>query len=446
MSGFLLNPYDASLDLSNKDDRKLYHDACKGLPEKCQFDGKKENFQDFIKLIEKEFKKTRVMEALEISTEWDDSASDIESKKMPTARGLIDIFKSKQVTQDQILAHSELVWASTAHGSTTPRYFKRFNTPPTTTNDIEDARNQRRLKHVMMGWKLWNSLTAKFQIEITSGKQEFERNDECDGPLLWDYIRRRVNPTTTVGASKLKDDIETKKLSDFDHDIIRYNTWFCDTRESITKEEGEGYTEYLRSLFRAYQTSNNQEFLDSVAEEKRKWTQGKLRADYDYTELMELGRLTFNNLVDDDSWSTVKQKVEADKEKNFLALATEILQQAKIANRTPEPRDKGNKDPKRTYKEWRYQNPDGATTKVVDGTTMSWCTKDCHAKPMWCGRTKCHSKAEFAEFLKKKGEKGTKREFTSTPKVTDEFKIALAALTTPEDYAMLDSQFFQVKE
>ena len=77
---------------------------------------------------------------------------------------------------------------------------------------------------------------------------------------------------------------------------------------------------------------------------------------------------------------------------------------------------------------------------------MSWCTKDCHAKPMWCGRTKCLSKAEFAEFLKKKSEKATKREFTSTPKVTDEFKIALAALTTPEDYAMLDSQFFQVKE
>ena len=68
MSTFLLNPYDAKLDLSSKDDRKLYHDACKGLSDN-KFDGKKEHFQNFIKLVENEFKKTRVMEALEISTE-----------------------------------------------------------------------------------------------------------------------------------------------------------------------------------------------------------------------------------------------------------------------------------------------------------------------------------------------------------------------------------------
>ena len=74
-----------------------------------------------------------------------------------------------------------------------------------------------------------------------------------------------MNPSTTVGVSKLKEDIETKKLSDFNHDVIKYNTWFCDTRESIMKEEGPGFSEYLRSLFRAYQTSNNQEFFDAGA-------------------------------------------------------------------------------------------------------------------------------------------------------------------------------------
>ena len=103
-----------------------------------------------------------------------------------------------------------------------------------------------------------------------NAKHEFEHNDECDSPLLWDYIRRRINPTTTVGASRLKDEIESKKLADFDHNVTKYNTWFTDTREEIMKEEDEGFPEYLRSLFRAYQTSHNQEFLDAVAEEKRK--------------------------------------------------------------------------------------------------------------------------------------------------------------------------------
>ena len=223
MSTFLLNPYDACLDLSSKDDRKLYHDACKGLTDN-KFDGKKENFNDFIKLIENEFQKTRVMEALEITTEWDISASDTEDQKMPTAEGTINSFRSKQLTKEEVLAHVELVWPPTPHGTATPRYFKRFTSSPTTTDELEKERNQRRLKHVMMGWKLWNSLTASFQIELMGGKPEFERNNECDGPLLWDYIRRRVNPSTTVGASKLKEMIETKTLSNFNHDVLKYDT------------------------------------------------------------------------------------------------------------------------------------------------------------------------------------------------------------------------------
>ena len=45
MTTFLLNPYDADLDLANKDDRKLFQDASKGFSAKEEiFDGKKENF------------------------------------------------------------------------------------------------------------------------------------------------------------------------------------------------------------------------------------------------------------------------------------------------------------------------------------------------------------------------------------------------------------------
>ena len=63
----------------------------------------------------------------------------------------------------------------------------------------------------------------------------------------------------------MKDDIETKKLVDFDHDVTKYSTWLCDKRGSILKEEGEGFSKYLRSLFRAYQSSNNEKKLDAVA-------------------------------------------------------------------------------------------------------------------------------------------------------------------------------------
>ena len=121
---------------------------------------------------------------------------------------------------------------------------------------------------------IWNSLTSAFQIEIMPHKQEFQRGQEHDGPLLWDYIRRRVKPSTTVGASKLKDDIENKSLKDFGEDVSKYNSWFTDTREQTIREEGEGYNEYTRSLFRAYRTSSNDDFREAIAAEKRNWTRG----------------------------------------------------------------------------------------------------------------------------------------------------------------------------
>ena len=67
MSKFLLNPYDAVLDLADKDDMKLFQEGCKGLQKEDIFDGKKQNYSNFVKLIERDFTSTRTMEALEVS-------------------------------------------------------------------------------------------------------------------------------------------------------------------------------------------------------------------------------------------------------------------------------------------------------------------------------------------------------------------------------------------
>ena len=75
MSTFMLNHYDAILDLNNKDDRKLYLDVCKGIDKEDQFDSKREHFHDFTKILEINFKKTRVWVAFEINVAWDETAS-----------------------------------------------------------------------------------------------------------------------------------------------------------------------------------------------------------------------------------------------------------------------------------------------------------------------------------------------------------------------------------
>ena len=61
-------------------------------------------------------------------------------------------------------------------------------------------------------------------MDITGSKEDYQPGQENDGPLLWGFIRRRINPATTVGGSKLKNKIEIMKASTFDNESIRYNT------------------------------------------------------------------------------------------------------------------------------------------------------------------------------------------------------------------------------
>ena len=449
MSSFLLNPYDATLNLADKDDRKIFQEGCKGLKDKEIFDGKKLNYGNFVKLIEPGLTSTRTMTALEISTAWDSNGSSTEAKRIPDANGIIDIFKSNKATPEEIKHHCGLVWAKTDFGADTPQYFKVFATAPTDTSELQAFRNAQQLKHVMMGNKIWESLSSPFKIDISGSKAEYQRCQENDGPLLWDFIRRRVNPTTTVGASKLKDDIEGTKVSAFDNDIVQYNTWFDDTRELIIKEEGDGYNEYLRSMFRAYLSCDDKEFADTIKDERRKWTQGKLGTSYTYRELMDLGRLTYNNLLDEGSWNSKASAKKSD-EKNYLALATELMTKMKsYADRDGGPnggvRNERQGDGERpTYLPWRFENKDNKPTKVVRGSTMNWCKNDCHEKPMWCGRKNCLNRADYSAAWQKK--KDSKDSNSGNDTSSSEFRIALAAMTSPEDFEALQAQFASLKE
>ena len=58
------------------------------------------------------------------------------------------------------------------------------------------------------------------------------------------------------------------------------------------------------------------------------------------------------------------------------------------------------------------------------------------------------NKAEFAEMMKRKKMSKEKEEQPENGKVkvSKDFKIALAALTTAEDFQLLEEQFFSSKE
>ena len=266
---------------------------------------------------------------------------------------------------------------------------------------------------------------------------------EYDGPLLWDFIRRRVNPSTSVRASKLKERLEKAKLEDFDHDVIRYNSWFDDMRGEITKEEGEGYSEYLRTMFRTYLTSNNQSFLESINAEERDWMQGKVRPGYGYRDLMNLGRLTYNNLVNKGDWKATKETTQDDPANKYLALATEIIRTLGTPNGTRN--GQGGAGEGGNQQGWRFSNPENLQQKKIGGRVMKWCSSDCHRKPQWCGRRNCLNNADYEEAVKKRKEKRSTKDTTTIHNPKD-FRMALAALTTKEDFDPLEKQFFSVKE
>eukprot|EP00957_Ditylum_brightwellii_P192339 14642137-Ditylum_brightwellii.AAC.2 len=190
----------------------------------------------------------------------------------------------------------------------------------------------------MLGKLLWNSLDSDFQLELLSHKDKYKVSRNINGVLLWQFIVDMVNPSTKVSIAILKDEIESAKMDDFNHNVKKFNTWFSDKRNLIVKEAGEdGYTEYLRCLFKTYLTAVDPEFLEAVTLEWRLWMMGRQADSYEYTDLMQFVLTLFNNCTALIKWEgrkgqlTNKKGSGADNLK-FLALMTAIQMVIKGGN------------------------------------------------------------------------------------------------------------------
>eukprot|EP00957_Ditylum_brightwellii_P203939 15336852-Ditylum_brightwellii.AAC.1 len=241
---FILNPYDNALDLSDKEDRKLFENGAKGL------------------------ESVRLTKVLEIATDWGAWAV---VPRPPQTTG--NIFDKKEVTKDALNTHVDIVWANTGFRGgveETPNYFKAMM--PMDTPALEAERNQRKLKHVILGNMIWYSLTSNFQIELMAKETNFKQGDDFDRAMLWHQIVTQVKPSTKAAIGNLKDKLEMAKMDNFGHDIRKLNTWFIDQCNKIVREVGkEGYTEYLHSLFCAYKMAKDKEFLKAMKDKETKW-------------------------------------------------------------------------------------------------------------------------------------------------------------------------------
>ena len=439
MTKFILNPYNQELDLTKKDHLRLYIDGYAGLREGVKFNGKSENYPSFVKLIGKRMEEIRVKECLQIATEWETSGTNPEF--LVEAR-ILNLFDTNGATKAQINHHVGLIWADTDKDQT-DKLPIMVDTKLRDNAELDKIRNFLRLKHAMFGSLLWNSLTSSFQLEIVRQDQEnFREGNEYDGVKLWYFIRAHVNPTTTIGASGFKDEIESATMSIFKDDVKAYNTWFDDKRKAIIKEEGEGkYNEYIQSVFRTYLTLKNTEFVDTIKAKKREWSNGRKPDTYSYRDVMKLARTTFNNLNAEKGWKNPhddnkEKEAKINDDPKFLALTAQIEKLEKAINAKKGNNSNNGDGNNRTG--WRYQNPDNKTELVRNNKTHKWCDKDCHPQPQWCSRPNCMNKADYKKAMENK----QKANVGQNNKFSNNFKVALSAIVSDEDYKALETQFF----
>ena len=176
---FCLNPYDKKVDLTSRDGLKLYADTKHGLDKEDRFDGSKEKYLKFSKLMDKTFKTFQMMEIFKVPTVWEATLP-----INPTPEGIVNLFESNTATKEQIKAQADKVWGNTAHGAQTPAYFKIFGTKPVDTDTLNEERNNAETKHMMAGANIWNSLTSDFQLELLEQESVFNRDDKYDGMEL----------------------------------------------------------------------------------------------------------------------------------------------------------------------------------------------------------------------------------------------------------------------
>ena len=97
-----------------------------------------------------------------------------------------------------------------------------------------------------------------------------------------------------------------------------------------------------------------------------------------------------------------------------------------------------------TYQAWRYENPENKATKEVRSSTIKWCKNDWHDQPMWYGRKNCLNRADYPAVQKKKNAENESKPDDHND--NSKFKISLADMTSPEDFAVLQELFKALKD
>jgi len=353
--GIIFSPWQGDIDLNTKQGKALWDEGI--TPMESKFTGQGKDLVRFIALVTNQVAKCY----------W---------------HSIVTVNNKSLLTHYGEISKAEVVADRTAR-----------RTAPIAT--LADARP--RINALMLFHFLYNSLGPLPQKKLNTRLAEIDQ----DGPLLLKMILDDTFIATNASTYTIKEQFYDLHLKQYKWNVQALN---LDVREKCADLKAAGNasdeTDLMISLFRAYNTSTNDEFKNSVLFWKNEWNANTFttaeelmtRADAKYVELRSMGTWGKQSNKDQQIVALTMQLEELLKNKQPSS-ASSVATTTTTSTKTSD--SKKNQVPK-----WKYDKSlSAAGTLERNGKTYHWCTGPGHqGKAMWtihkpgtCGKDSSHS-------------------------------------------------------
>ena len=312
---FETNPFSGNINPSNSNGLKLYQAATAARDEADLLSLKIANATQFIDAMKEDATKF-AWGKLTASVEETISVPGTGAKKVK--RDVLRDFK--HLTVNKVRIHMNKVFESKTPSTNVPTSsLKMFDIDPANDTDDKDT-FYLRVRANMIGLRILASLD-KTSVKSLKMKEElylWENNNGekfYDGPTMLQICIEKVNPSTRVGVSQLKESLRSIKAATFGHNVRDLTDKMDSTYRDII-QRGSTHDDYVMDLFNALLTCKNSIFNAYIQREKDKWDTGM---DIDPDSLISDAVTKYNNMVAKKEW----KQVEAPNSK-IAALTTQL--------------------------------------------------------------------------------------------------------------------------
>jgi hypothetical protein len=373
-----LSPWDGELDLSTKTGKSLWNEGIKPLETK--FSGQGKDLPRFLADVSIRVNKCK----------W---------------QGILTINGKSLLKNYGEISQQDVELATTV----------RNRVPLRTLSDTRPRVNALMLFHF-----LYDSLGPAPLKKLSTKLSDLNE----DGPQLLKLVLDQTFVATQASTYAIKERFYELALKQYKWNVQQLNQ---DVREKLNDLIAAGHasdaTDIIISLFRAYKTANNDEFLNAVDFWKNEWNSKIIttpealmtRADNKYVELRDLGTWGKRSAKDDQLIALTAQLDSfRSQERGFKSRA-----------------ETTNNDVRRAMNQWKLDRSASKTKELLrNNKTYKWCAGPGHnGQAMWV----IHEPGTCT-VNRSGSHKHIKREMKNAPKTKDT-KQALAALLQNQDYS-----------